>query len=95
MLEYKAIMKKPKKPLSVRAAEVLAEDAVWEYRSLVGWKPLFREPHRRSMFNGSTEGAVALEFTCPEDMADYGENGRKNPRETAAGREYVQDASRL
>mgnify|MGYP005770338131 CR=1 FL=1 len=74
-LEYKAIMKKPKKPLSVRAAEVLAEDAVWEYRSLVGWKPLFREPHRRSMFNGSTEGAVALEFTCPEDMADYEENG--------------------
>ena len=68
-------MKKPKKPLSVRAAEVLAEDAVWEYRSLVGWKQLFREPHRRSMFNGSTEGAVALEFTCPEDMADYEENG--------------------
>ena len=74
-LEYKAIMKKPKKPLSVRAAEVLAEDTVWEYRSYAGWKPLFREAHRRSMFNGSTEGAVTLEFLCPEDMADYEENG--------------------
>lgn len=74
-LEYKAIMKKPKKPLSVRAAEVLAEDAVWEYRSFTGWKPLFREAHRRAMFNGSTEGAVTLEFVCPEDMADYEENG--------------------
>lgn len=73
-LEYKAIMKKPKKPLTMRATEVLADEVAWEYLSRTGWKPLFREEHRRSMFNGSSEGAVALDFICPEDMADYEEN---------------------
>lgn len=71
--EYKAIMKKPKKPLSVRPAEVLADYVLWEYLSNTGWKRLFQEEHINAMFNGSSEGAVSLEFTCPEDMADYGE----------------------
>ena len=53
-LEYKAIMKKPRKPLSIRAVEVCADDVCWEYLSRTGWKRLFQEEHLRSMFNGST-----------------------------------------
>ncbi len=59
---------------TMRAMEVLADEVAWEYLSRTGWKPLFREEHRRSMFNGSSEGAVVLDFICPEDMADYEEN---------------------
>ena len=73
-LEYKAIMKKPRKPLSIRAVEVCADDVCWEYLSRTGWKRLFQEEHLRSMFNGSTEGDVTLQFICPQDMADYEEN---------------------
>lgn len=72
-LEYKAIMKKPKKPLSLRSSEVTADYVCWEYLSRTGWKRLFREEHMNSMFNGSTEGEVSLSFLCPEDMADYEE----------------------
>lgn len=73
--EYKAIMKKPKKPLSVRPAEVTAEYVLWEYLSRTGWKRLFREEHVNSLFNGSSEGQITLEFVCPQDMAEYGEAG--------------------
>lgn len=71
--EYKAIMKKPKKPLSVRSAEVMADYVLWEYLSTTGWKRLFKEEHINALFNGTTEGAVSLEFICPEDMAEYTE----------------------
>ena len=54
--------------------EVCADDVCWEYLSRTGWKRLFQEEHLRSMFNGSTEGDVTLQFICPQDMADYEEN---------------------
>lgn len=71
--EYKAIMKKPKKPMSVRSAEVMADYVLWEYLSTTGWKRLFKEEHINALFSGMTEGPVTLEFICPEDMADYEE----------------------
>ena len=71
--EYKAIMKKPKKPLSMRSQEVMADYVLWEYLSTTGWKRLFKEEHINALFNGTTEGAVSLEFVCPEDMAEYDE----------------------
>lgn len=69
--EYKAIMKKPKKPLSMRSAEVMADYVLWEYLSTTGWKRLFKEEHINALFNGTTEGPVSLEFICPDDMAEY------------------------
>ena len=77
--EYKAIMKKPKKPLSVRSAEVGADYVCWEYLSDVGWKRLFKEEHVNAMFNGSAEGEISLDFICPSDMAAY-EEGRREGR---------------
>ncbi|MBO5335551.1 MAG: hypothetical protein J6A94_00265 [Lachnospiraceae bacterium] len=71
-VEYKAIMKKPKKAASMRSAEVMADYVLWEYLSNTGWKNLFKEEHINAMFNGSTQGPVTLEFICPEDMAEYG-----------------------
>ncbi len=71
-MEYKAVMKKPRKPLAVRHVEVKADYVVWEYRSVNGWKRLFHEEYQSLMFNGSALGDVSLEFICPEDMADYG-----------------------
>ena len=71
--EYKAIMKKPKKPLSMRSAEVMADYVLWEYLSTTGWKRLFKEEHINALFNGTTEGAVSLEFVCPEDIAEFTE----------------------
>ncbi|MDO4261615.1 MAG: hypothetical protein Q4C82_06015 [Eubacteriales bacterium] len=72
-LEYKAIMKKPKKQASIRPAEVLADYVCWEYKSRTGWKRLLKEEHVSAMFNGSVEGQATLEFVCPDDMADYEE----------------------
>lgn len=72
-IEYKAIMKKPKKAVSVRSAEVMADYVLWEYLSNTGWKSLFKEEHINAMFNGSSQGMVTLEFICPDDMAEYGE----------------------
>lgn len=72
-IEYKAIMKRPKKSASVRSAEVMADYVLWEYLSDSGWKTLFKEEHMKEMFNGSVEGKVSLEFLCPEDMAEYEE----------------------
>ena len=69
--EYKAIMKKPKKPLSMRATEVMADYVLWEYLSETGWKRLFKEEQINTMFNGTKEGSTCLEFVCPEDMAEY------------------------
>lgn len=69
--EYKAIMKKPKKPLTMRSAEVNADYVLWEYLSYTGWKRLFQEEHINALFNGTTQGEVRLEFACPEDMAEY------------------------
>lgn len=69
--EYKAIMKKPKKPLTMRPAEVKADYVLWEYLSTTGWKRLFSEEYINSLFHGTTEGAVKLEFVCPEDIAPY------------------------
>lgn len=77
--EYKAIMKKPKKPLSMRSAEVLADYVLWEYLSTTGWKRLFKEEYVNALFNGTTEGDVTLEFICPEDMAEY-EEGQEHGR---------------
>jgi len=71
-VEYKAIMKKPKKIASMRLAEVKADYVLWEYLSNTGWKNLFKENHVNAMFNGSTEGFVELSFICPEDIAEYG-----------------------
>ena len=71
--EYKAIMKKPKKPLTMRSTEVMADYVLWEYLSETGWKRLFKEEHINALFNGTTEGNVNLEFICPEDMAEYDE----------------------
>lgn len=71
--EYKPIMKKPRKPLTVRAADVKADYVAWEYRSVSGWKRLPMEEYQSAMFNGSAEGAVSLPFTCPDDMAEYEE----------------------
>ncbi len=71
--EYKAIMKKPKKPLSMRSVEVMADYVLWEYLSNTGWKRLFKEEHINALFNGTTEGAVSLEFICPEDVVSYEE----------------------
>ena len=73
--EYKAIMRKPRKPMTVRPVEVMADYVLWEYLSTTGWKRLFKEEHMTAMFNGSVEGPVTLEFICPEDMADYAEGG--------------------
>ena len=77
--EYKAIMKKPKKPLSMRAAEVMADYVLWEYLSETGWKRLFKEEHINTMFRGTNEGNVSLEFICPEDIAEY-EDGNETGR---------------
>lgn len=77
--EYKAIMKKPKKPLSIRPAEVVADYVCWEYLSVTGWKRLFKEEHLNALFNGSREGEVTLEFVCPSDMVDY-DAGRREGR---------------
>ena len=66
-------MKKPKKPLSMRAAEVMADYVLWEYLSETGWKRLFKEEHINTMFRGTNEGNVSLEFICPEDIAEYEE----------------------
>lgn len=71
--EYKAIMKKPQKALSVRPVEVLADYVCWEYLSKTGWKRLFKEEHINVMFNGSVEGEVNLDFICPNDIVDYDE----------------------
>lgn len=79
--EYKPIMKKPRKPLAVRPADVKADYVIWEYRSTFGWKRLFTEEYQSTMFNGSSEGEVSLEFICPEDMAEYEEgSGRIRAR---------------
>ena len=74
--EYKAIMKKPKKPLSMRPAEVAADYVCWEYLSVTGWNRLFKEEHLNALFNGSREGGATLAVVCPSDMADY-EAGRR------------------
>ncbi|MBR5509401.1 MAG: hypothetical protein IKV59_05055 [Lachnospiraceae bacterium] len=73
--EYKAIMRKPRKPMTVRPVEVMADYVLWEYLSTTGWKRLFKEEHMNAMFNGSVEGPVTLEFICPDDIADYVEGG--------------------
>ena len=75
--EYKPIMRKPKKPLSIRSVEVMADYVLWEYLSTTGWKRLFKDEYINSLFNGTTEGNVSLEFICPEDMADYSEGTEK------------------
>lgn len=69
-LEYKVIMKKPKKALEIPAAQVLAEYVVWEYLSKTGWKQIWRDEHIAVMFNGNTDGHMRLTFQCPEDMED-------------------------
>ena len=66
-------MKKPKKPLSIRSAEVMADYVLWEYLSTTGWKRLFKDEYINALFNGTTEGAVSLEFVCPQDMAEFTE----------------------
>lgn len=71
--EYKAIMKKPRKPLAVHSAEVSADYVLWEYLSETGWKSLFSEEYINTLFNGTTEGEVTLSFRCPQDMAEYAE----------------------
>ena len=70
-LEYKAIMKKPREQLNVRPAEVLADYVCWEYLSETGWKRLLKDERTGTMFNGSVEGPMTMEFICPEDMAEY------------------------
>ena len=71
--EYKPIMKKPRKPMAIQPVEVSADYVVWEYLSNTGWKRLFQEESVNTLFNGSTEGAVVLNFICPEDLAEYEE----------------------
>lgn len=71
--EYKAIMKKPRKPLAVHSEEVSADYVLWEYLSETGWKRLFSEEHVNTLFNGAAEGEVTLSFRCPEDMSGYTE----------------------
>lgn len=81
--EYKAIMRKPKKPLSIRSVDVRADYVLWEYLSTTGWKRLFKDEYMNALFNGTTEGRVSLEFICPDDMAEYSggtENGRIRAR---------------
>jgi hypothetical protein len=87
--EYKAIMKKPRKPLSVRPTDVKADYVIWEYRSTMGWKRLFADEYQSTMFNGTVEGPVTMEFICPEDMAEYEENtGRIRARLLRAENAY-------
>lgn len=69
-LEYKVIMKKPKKALEIQAAQVFADYVVWEYLSRTGWKQIWREEHIAVMFHGNQEGHMTLSFLCPEDMED-------------------------
>lgn len=50
-----------------------------------------------TMFNGSVEGPMTMEFICPEDMAEYDperRSGRIRLR-PSAGRKYLQDAGNL
>ena len=75
--EYKAIMKKPRKPLAVHSIEVSADYVLWEYLSESGWKRLFSEESVSAMFNGSAEGEVKLHFRCPDDMAEYAEGSSR------------------
>lgn len=95
-LEYKAIMKKPREQLNVRPAEVLADYVCWEYLSETGWKRLLKDERTGTMFNGSVEGPMTMEFICPEDMASTNRaEERKNPSSSSAGRKYLQDAGNL
>ena len=72
--EYKTIMKKPQKLAELRPAEVLADYVLWEYLSVTGWKRLFGEEYIATLFNGSGNGKIRLNFVCPEDMAPYSED---------------------
>ncbi|MGN0342445.1 MAG: baseplate J/gp47 family protein [Roseburia sp.] len=69
-LEYKVIMKKPKKIAELHPVEVMADYVVWEYLSYSGWKPIWKEEHIASMFNGSSQGHISMDFLCPGDMED-------------------------
>lgn len=73
-IEYKNIMKKPKKSAVVNSSQVLADYVVWEYLSQNGWKRIWQEEYICSMFNGTAKGHMSLSFTAPEDMMPYEED---------------------
>lgn len=62
-------------------AEVLADYVCWEYLSETGWKRLLKDERTGTMFNGSVEGPMTMEFICPEDMAEY-DPERREPEES-------------
>lgn len=72
-IDYRVIMKKPKRSAEMRSLEVLADYVVWEYKSRSGWKRLWKEEYIAEIFNGSQEGKIRLQFICPRDMIPYEE----------------------
>lgn len=69
-IDYKIIMKKQREAPRVEETQVHADYALLEYCSVHGWRRLIPEENAALLFNGSAQGKIAMEFTCPQDMVD-------------------------
>lgn len=69
-IDYKLLMKGPREAPRLEPMQVRADYALFEYRSVRGWRRLLEEEHAALLFNGSTEGAVECSFLLPRDIAE-------------------------
>lgn len=74
-INFKYVMKKPKKKYEISKPEIRVDEVSWEYWNGKGWIKVSHEVSIQHIFNGVQKGEMEIKFTCPQNIEAITING--------------------